>query len=198
MHCHHDLTLAPLFMLVSVKAAAVLGQPFPKCGTFHCFVPMYQVLDCVEPSSASLETWALCEILGRFVDLRQKAITVIVVVRLFADAPHRFQFLASSSRHRRFRVINFAQSPPERAGMTYQEPLAVGGRRPWRGTAWVHSPLGWRLTMIDFSYATNINIKRFQNLLETSLDEPERQTIQKLLAEEKFKAALQALGPKKE
>jgi hypothetical protein len=52
--------------------------------------------------------------------------------------------------------------------------------------------------MIDFSYATNINIKRFQNLLETSLDEPERQTIQKLLAEEKFEAALQALGPKKE
>ena len=38
--------------------------------------------------------------------------------------------------------------------------------------------------MIDFSYATNINIKRFQNLLETSLDEPERQTIQKLLAED--------------
>jgi hypothetical protein len=28
-------------MLVSVKAAAVLGQPFPKCGAFHCFAPMY-------------------------------------------------------------------------------------------------------------------------------------------------------------
>jgi hypothetical protein len=65
MHCDHDLTLAPLFMLVSVKAATVLGQPFPKCGTFHRFVPMYQVLDCVEPGSASLETWALCEILRR-------------------------------------------------------------------------------------------------------------------------------------
>jgi hypothetical protein len=48
MHRDHDLTLAPLFMLVSVKAAAVLGQPFPKCGTFHCFVPIYQALNCVE------------------------------------------------------------------------------------------------------------------------------------------------------
>jgi hypothetical protein len=28
MHCDHDLTLAPLFMLVSVKAATVLSQPF--------------------------------------------------------------------------------------------------------------------------------------------------------------------------
>jgi hypothetical protein len=69
MHCDHDLTLAPLFMLVSVKAATVLGQPFPKCGAFHRFV--HQVLNCVEPGSASLETWALCEILGRFLDLRQ-------------------------------------------------------------------------------------------------------------------------------
>jgi hypothetical protein len=40
MHCDHDLTLAPLFMLVSVKAATVLGQPFPKCGAFHRFIPM--------------------------------------------------------------------------------------------------------------------------------------------------------------
>jgi hypothetical protein len=71
MYRDDDLTLAPLFMLVPVKAAAVLGQPFPKCGTFHCFVPIYQVLNCVEPGSASLETWALCEILRRFVDLRQ-------------------------------------------------------------------------------------------------------------------------------
>ena len=56
MHCDHDLTLAALFMLVSVKAATVLGQPFPKCGTFHCFVPVYQDPDCVESSS----------VLGRF------------------------------------------------------------------------------------------------------------------------------------
>jgi hypothetical protein len=41
MHRDDDLTFAPLFMLVLVKAAAVLGQPFPKCGTFHHFVPMY-------------------------------------------------------------------------------------------------------------------------------------------------------------
>jgi len=49
-----------------------------------------------------------------------------------------------------------------------------------------------------FSYTTNTNIKRFQNLLETSLDKSERQTIQKLLTEEKAKAALQALELKKE
>jgi hypothetical protein len=66
MYRDDDLTLAPLFMLVPVKAAAVLGQPFPKCGTFHRLVPVYQNLDCVEPGSASLELWALCEILGRF------------------------------------------------------------------------------------------------------------------------------------
>jgi hypothetical protein len=58
MHRDHDLTLTPLFMLVSVKAAAVLGQPFPKYSTFHCFVLTYQDLDCVEPGSASLETSA--------------------------------------------------------------------------------------------------------------------------------------------
>jgi hypothetical protein len=47
-----------------------------------------------------------------------------------------------------------------------------------------------------FSYA--IDIKRFQNLLETSVDETERQTIEKLLTEEKTKAATQAAEPKKE
>jgi hypothetical protein len=56
MHCDHDLTLAPPFMLVPVKAATVLGQPFPKCGAFHRFVPVYQVPDCVESNS----------VLGRF------------------------------------------------------------------------------------------------------------------------------------
>ena len=40
MHRDDDLTFAPLFMLVVVKSAAVLSQPFPKCFTFHCFVPM--------------------------------------------------------------------------------------------------------------------------------------------------------------
>jgi hypothetical protein len=43
--------------------------------------------------------------------------------------------------------------------------------------------------MNDFSYAADANIKRFQNLLETSLDETERQTIQRLLTEELAKAA---------
>lgn len=49
---------------------------------------------------------------------------------------------------------------------------------------------------MSFSYA--IDIKRFQNLLETSVDETERQTIQRLLEEEKAKEALQASEPKKE
>ena len=49
---------------------------------------------------------------------------------------------------------------------------------------------------MSFSYS--IDIKRFQNLLETSVDETERRTIQRLLAEEKIKAALPASEPKKE
>ena len=46
-----------------------------------------------------------------------------------------------------------------------------------------------------FSHA--IDIKRFQNLLETSVDQAERRVIQKLLAEEKAKAA-QPSGPDKD
>jgi hypothetical protein len=46
------------------------------------------------------------------------------------------------------------------------------------------------------AYAVSTNIKRFQNLLETSVDETERQTIRRLLAEEKAKVALQASEPK--
>jgi hypothetical protein len=38
--------------------------------------------------------------------------------------------------------------------------------------------------MNDFFYATDSNIKRFRNLLETSVDETERRTLQKLLAKE--------------
>ena len=38
--------------------------------------------------------------------------------------------------------------------------------------------------MNDWSYATDLNIKRFRNLLETSVDETERRTIQRLLTEE--------------
>jgi hypothetical protein len=41
MDCDDDLTFASLFMFVSVKTAAALGQPFPKCGAFHCFAPLY-------------------------------------------------------------------------------------------------------------------------------------------------------------
>jgi hypothetical protein len=52
--------------------------------------------------------------------------------------------------------------------------------------------------MNPFSYAIDTNIKRFQNLLETSVNETERRTIQGLLADEKAKAALQTSEPKKE
>jgi hypothetical protein len=38
--------------------------------------------------------------------------------------------------------------------------------------------------MNHFFYATDSNVKRFRNLLETSVDETERRTLQKLLAEE--------------
>ena len=48
------------------------------------------------------------------------------------------------------------------------------------------------------SYAIDLNIRRFQNLLETSVDEAERRTLQRLLAEEKAKAASQASEPKQE
>ncbi len=50
--------------------------------------------------------------------------------------------------------------------------------------------------MNSFSYA--INIKRFQNLLETSVNETERTTIKKLLTEEKTKEMSPASEPKKE
>jgi hypothetical protein len=43
----------------------------------------------------------------------------------------------------------------------------------------------------------NSNIRRFQNLLETSVDDTERQVIEKLLIEEKAKAASQASEPPK-
>ena len=45
--------------------------------------------------------------------------------------------------------------------------------------------------MNDF-YVTDLNIKRYRNLLETSVDETERQTIQNLLDEEEAKQALHA------
>ena len=51
--------------------------------------------------------------------------------------------------------------------------------------------------MTDFSYATDANIKRFQNLLETSVDATERKILQRLLEEEKAKAVLQAPEPEK-
>jgi hypothetical protein len=50
--------------------------------------------------------------------------------------------------------------------------------------------------MSNFSYS--IDIKRFQNLLETSVDETERRMIEKLLAEQKARAELRASELKKE
>jgi hypothetical protein len=51
--------------------------------------------------------------------------------------------------------------------------------------------------MNDSNYVVNSNIKRFRNLLETSVDDTERQTIEKLLIEEKAKATSQASKPPK-
>ena len=52
--------------------------------------------------------------------------------------------------------------------------------------------------MNSFVYATDLNIKRFQNMLDTSVDETARRTIQHLLSEEKAKAGQQASKPKTE
>jgi hypothetical protein len=41
--------------------------------------------------------------------------------------------------------------------------------------------------MDQFEFVYSPNIKRYQNLLETSVDETERRTIQKLLTEEEAK-----------
>ena len=46
--------------------------------------------------------------------------------------------------------------------------------------------------MDQFEFVHGQDIKRYRNLLETSIDETERRTIQKLLAEEEAKQALQA------
>jgi len=50
--------------------------------------------------------------------------------------------------------------------------------------------------MEQFEFVNELNIKRFQNLLETSLSHPERRIIQQLLIEEKAKQALRASKPK--
>lgn len=51
--------------------------------------------------------------------------------------------------------------------------------------------------MNSFSYAAEMNIRRFQALLETSVDESERKMIRCLLAEEKIKAGLLTLDTRK-
>ncbi|MGP0090321.1 MAG: hypothetical protein ACLPKB_10260 [Xanthobacteraceae bacterium] len=43
--------------------------------------------------------------------------------------------------------------------------------------------------MGQLEFVNELNIKRFQNLLETSVDDVERQIIQKLLTEEEAKQA---------
>jgi hypothetical protein len=59
-------------------------------------------------------------------------------------------------------------------------------------------PHDGRPPMNYFPYVIDMNIRRFQNLLETSVDEIERGTIERLLTEEKARAALQVSKPKKE
>jgi len=56
----------------------------------------------------------------------------------------------------------------------------------------------WESAMDQFEFVHSQNIKRYQNLLETSVDEVERQTIQKLLAKKETKQAFQASLPKLE
>jgi hypothetical protein len=52
--------------------------------------------------------------------------------------------------------------------------------------------------MDEFEFANKLNIQRFQNLLGTSLNESERQIIQKLLTEEKTKQGLSGSKPTSE
>jgi hypothetical protein len=52
--------------------------------------------------------------------------------------------------------------------------------------------------MNSFSYAAEMNIRRFQTLLETTVDEAERKLIQRLLTEEKIKAGHLTLETKKQ
>jgi hypothetical protein len=49
-----------------------------------------------------------------------------------------------------------------------------------------------------FSYAIDINIKRYQNLLETSVDETERRTIRTLLTEDKSQGGIASIRTKLE
>jgi hypothetical protein len=44
-------------------------------------------------------------------------------------------------------------------------------------------------------FSVSIDIKRFQDLLETSVDETERRALRRLFTEEKTKAALKAPEP---
>ena len=48
--------------------------------------------------------------------------------------------------------------------------------------------------MDDFAYATSCNIRRLRNLLDTSVDETERRTLERLLIEEKNRASSHASG----
>jgi hypothetical protein len=72
MHRDDDLTFAPLFMLVSVKAAALFGQPFPKCGAFHCFAPLYP--------------YAMFYTQNRIAPLRLSLTRNLSIMRKFSDA----------------------------------------------------------------------------------------------------------------
>ena len=49
--------------------------------------------------------------------------------------------------------------------------------------------------MKSFAYAIDANIKRFQNLLDTSVDMIERRTIERLLVEERAKAEFRPEPP---
>jgi hypothetical protein len=52
--------------------------------------------------------------------------------------------------------------------------------------------------MEQFEFVNKLNIQRFQNLLETSLNDSERQIIQKLMMEEKAKQRVSGSKPTSE
>jgi hypothetical protein len=94
----------------------------------------------------------------------------------------------------RAQVSNFEQfDAAARLNMTPSAPLLSHcslGTIAWPAPVWTYFLRRRRLPMNPFS--CTIDIKRFQNLLETSVNETERRRIQKLLAYEKAKPALQA------
>jgi hypothetical protein len=85
-------------------------------------------------------------------------------------------------------------------GAKITQPLAVCSAQILAAFA---RPGGFRyyaggVPMDQFEFVNKLNIQRFQNLLETSLNDSERQIIQKLMMEEKAKQRVSGSKPKSE